>query len=311
VQRPGAPSSLRAATLRVAFSCLCLAAIELPGAAPTQAAQPETRFTKGLLWRVSKAGVAPSYVFGTIHVADPRVLDLPDPVSRVLDRARRYYMESFQGEREALRFFEAAQFDDGRRLEPLIGTKAYVKVAEMLRERQVPDEVIARLKPWAALANFTVTPEDYEGVTLDQKLVELARARKLRVLGLEGVEEQISVFERIPLDTQVELLKHALDHRDELAAMIEPTIRAWMKRDLAGIHLASIRAAERFPEMAEHYRILFQRVVENRSIVMAHRLFMPLREGGAFIAVGANHLYGMRGMLALIEKQGYRVERVY
>lgn len=296
------------ATRGLALACLLFAAL---GAGPVQAQTPESKFTKGLLWRVSTAGVAPSYVFGTIHVADPRVLDLPDPVSGALARARRYYTESFQGEREAMRFLEAGQFDDGRRLEPLIGASAYAKVVGMLRERQVPDDIIARLKPWAALANFTVTPEDYEKLTLDQKLVEVARARKLRVLSLEGVEEQISVFDRIPLDTQVALLKHALDHRDELAAMVEPTIRAWMNRDLVGIHVASTRAAERYPEVAGHYRILFQRVVENRSIVMAHRLFMPLREGGAFVAVGANHLYGAGGMLALIEKQGYRVERVY
>jgi uncharacterized protein YbaP (TraB family) len=51
--------------------------------------------------------------------------------------------------------------------------------------------------------------------------------------------------------------------------------------------------------------------VENRSVVMAHRLAVPLREGRAFVAVGANHLYGPEGMLALIEKQGCRVERVY
>ena len=291
--------------------CACLLAFALAFPARAQTRAPESRFTKGLLWRVSKAGVAPSYVFGTIHVADPRVLDLPDPVSRALARSRHYYTESFQGEREAMRFFEAGQFDDGRRLEPLIGAESYARLAELLRERRIPDEVIARLKPWAALANLTVTPEDYEAVTLDQKLAGLARARKLRVIGLEGVEEQISVFERIPLETQVELLKHALAHRDELAAMIEPTIRAWMNRDLAGVRLASSRAAELYPEMAGHYRILYEHVVENRSVVMAHRLSTPLREGRAFVAVGANHLYGTRGMLALIEKQGYRVERVY
>jgi uncharacterized protein YbaP (TraB family) len=308
---PRAASASRAIFLRVVLACLWLAPIaaSLPGAGQTL--QSEKKFTKGLLWRISREGVPPSYVFGTIHVADPRVLDLPDPVSRALARSRHYYAESFQGELEAARFFEAAQFEDGRRLEPLIGAGAYAKVAAMLRERQVPDEVIARLKPWAALANFTVTPEDYEKITLDQKLIGLARGQKLRVLGLEGIEEQISVFERIPLDTQVELLKHALDHRDELAAMIEPTIQAWMKRDLAGVHAASDRVAASYPEIAGHYRVLFRRVVENRSVVMAHRLFMPLREGRAFVAVGANHLYGGEGMLALIEKQGNRVERVY
>jgi uncharacterized protein YbaP (TraB family) len=264
-----------------------------------------------LLWRVSKPGIAPSYVFGTIHIADPRVLELPEPVSLALARSRHYYTESLQGEREAARFFEAAQFEDERRLEPLIGAAAYAKAATMLRERQVGDEIIARLKPWAVLANLTVTPEDYGNSTLDQKLLEMARERRLRVMGLEGVEEQISVFERIPLQTQVVLLKHALDHRDELAAMIEPTIQAWMKRDLAGIRAAGDRIGILYPEMAEHYRILFKRVVENRSVVMVHRLFMPLREGGAFVAVGANHLYGAQGMLALIERQGYKVRRAY
>lgn len=304
---PRASSLLRA--LHIVFAFSCAVAIAFPARAEVR--QAEGRFTKGLLWRVSKAGTAPSHVFGTIHVADPRVLGIPDAVSKALARSRSYYAESFQGEREAMRFFEAGQFEDGSRLEPLIGAEAYAKLVGILHERQVPEDVVARLKPWAALANVTVTPEDYEGVTLDQKLVELARARKLRVLGLEGIEEQISVFDRIPLDTQVELLKHALSHRDDLAALIEPTIQAWMNRDLAGIHSSSTRAAERYPEVAGHYRILFERVVENRSIVMAHRLFVPLREGGAFVAVGANHLYGASGMLALIEKQGYRVERVY
>lgn len=296
------------ATRILAFLVL-VSLVLVPGGA--QAVEPALQFTHGLLWRVSKAGVAPSYVFGTIHVADPRVLDLPEPVTRALNRSRHYYMESYLGVHEQQRFLEAAQFEDQRRLEPLIGPEAYAKLAAHLREREVPDEVIARLKPWAALVNLTVTPQDYEGVTLDQKLQALARGRGMRPLGLEGIEEQIAVFERIPLGTQVELLRHALGHRDELAAMIEPTIQAWMKRDLAGIHAVNERIAARYPEVAAHYRLLFRRVVENRSIVMAHRLFMPLREGRAFIAVGADHLYGGRGILALIRRQGYRVQRVY
>ena len=292
-------------------SAAALLAVVLATATPVSHARSQGKYAKGLLWRVSKVRVAPSYVFGTIHLADPRVLALPDAVGRALAGCRRYYAETFQGEREVLRFFEAAQFEDGRSLESLIGAPAFAKAAAILRERRVPDDVISRLKPWAVLANLTAGPANYEQVTLDQKLMGLAQARNLRVLGLEGIEEQIAVFERIPLVTQIALLRHALDHRDELAAMLEPVIQAWMKRDLAGIRAANDRVTERYPEMAAHYRILFKLVVENRSVVMAHRLFMPLREGRAFVAVGANHLYGEHGILSLIERQGYRIERVY
>ena len=52
---------------------LALAAL-LPGRAG--AAPAKTRFGRGLLWRVSRRNAAPSYIFGTIHLADPRVLAL-------------------------------------------------------------------------------------------------------------------------------------------------------------------------------------------------------------------------------------------
>src|SRR5262249_11862932 len=238
-----------------------LLAIALPAAALAQ-----EHYAHGLLWRVSREGVAPSYVFGTIHVPDPRVVDVPEAVERALARSRHLYIETVLGAREAARFFEAAQFEDGRRLEPLVGPEAYASVAAELRRRDVPEDVIARIKPWAALVNLTVAPGDYAGGTLDQKIADAARARGARVLGLEGIEEQIAVFERIPLDTQVELLRHALAHRDELAAMIEPTIQAWLRRDLAGLHAVTDRIGARYPEMAAHYRILFRGVVENRSV---------------------------------------------
>ena len=280
-------------------------------ATKAQAAKTQARFTRGLLWRVSKPGVAPSHVFGTIHIADPRVLLIPDPVMQALAQAKSYAMEIQFNPAVESRFFEAAQFDDGRRLEPMIGAEAYAQVRASLRAREVPEDVIARMKPWAALANLTVTPEDYDQFTLDQKLYALARARRLPSFGLEGIEEQIAVFDGIPLDTQVALLKHGLAEREYFVGLIEPSIQAWLKRDLAALHALQQRTVTRFPQMAEHYRVLATRIVDNRSVVMAHRLFMPLRAGRVFVAIGADHLYGETGVLRLLEKQGYRVTPVY
>lgn len=281
----------------------------LPGRAG--AAPAKTRFGRGLLWRVSRRNTAPSYIFGTIHVADPRVLDLSEAVLDAFARCRRLLVETLYARPEEARFFDAGQFEDGTRLEALIGADAFGKVAVQLRARKLPEDVIARIKPWAALANLTVTPEDYERFTLDQMLTRVARERGMRVMGLEGVEEQIAVFDGIPMETQIALLKHGLEHRDFLVSMIEPTIQAWLKRDLSGIRAVHDRIAARFPEVAAHYRVLQQRVVRNRSVVMAHRLFIPLREGRNFIAVGADHLYGDDSVLALVRAQGYRLARAY
>jgi uncharacterized protein YbaP (TraB family) len=63
--------------------------------------------------------------------------------------------------------------------------------------------------------------------------------------------------------------------------------------------------------MAPHFAQLTRYLVEGRSALMAHRLFLPLREGRVFVAVGALHLYGSKGLLALIRAQGYSIHRVY
>lgn len=306
--------AVRRAVLAMAAVSLCVGLVV--GTAPVFAAEskvvkPELRFSRGLLWRVSRRGIAASYVFGTIHIPDPRVLLIPDAVTQALMRSKSYAMEiQFDPGAEA-RFFEAVRFEDGRRLETLIGADAYAQVRASLRQRDVPDEIIARLKPWAALANLIVTPADYERVTLDQKLYALARARRLPVDGLEGIEEQIAVFDGIPLATQVALLKHQLAEREYFVGLIEPTIQAWLRRDLVALEALHERVLTRFPDMAEHYRVLAKHIVQNRSAVMAHRLFLPLRRGRAFVAIGASHLYGETGVLRLLQKQGYRVSAVY
>lgn len=269
------------------------------------------RFTQGTLWRVTRGGIAPSHVFGTIHLADPRVLELPAAVLQALGRARSYAMEVPNWEGHDWRMYEAAQLPAGRSLEQLIGAEAFEKLSAELKRRGLPAQLLPSLKPWAALANIAVTPEGYEHATLDQKLFELARSRRLKIEALEGTEEHIAVFDGIPLETQVAMLRHTLEQRDYLASMIEPTLQAWLRRDLVGIRAVNERIVARFPAMAPHYALFMRHLVDNRSVVMAHRLHGKLRAGGVFVAVGATHLVGESGLLRLIERQGYRVQRVY
>src|ERR1700694_2771850 len=65
------------------------------------------------------------------------------------------------------------------------------------------------------------------------------------------------------------------------------------------------------PETAVHQAVMMKRVVYDRSVVMAFRIQRELRRGGAFVALGALHLYGDKGVLALLEEDRYRSKRVY
>ena len=278
-------------------------------ALPATAAEVKQPFSDGRLFRVSRAGVADSFVFGTIHVGDPRVAAVAARLDDALQRSKTLAVELVpQAADSALGDFE--QLDNGGRLEPLIGAQAFTEVRRELAAQGVANDVIARLKPWAALLKVTrVQSSDTQ--SLDGELVAMAKARRMRMMSLELVDEQTAAFDAVPLDSQVAMLKHALSHRDALVAMVEPTIDAWLRGDLAALAKLPDQAGRQFPGMALHYRAFAKHAIDGRTALMHYRLFMPLRDGHVFAAVGATHLYGKQGLLALIRQDGYRVTKLW
>jgi uncharacterized protein YbaP (TraB family) len=63
--------------------------------------------------------------------------------------------------------------------------------------------------------------------------------------------------------------------------------------------------------MPPHYAALRRHIIEGRTALIHHRLFMPMRAGGVLVAVGALHLYGDAGLLKMLAEDGYRVTRVW
>jgi uncharacterized protein YbaP (TraB family) len=285
------------------FALAAAAAIAVPAWARTEP------YARGLLWRVGKPGMAPSHVFGTIHEADERLADLPPPVGVALERSKSLMVEFLPNAYSEERFLEAAMFADRQTLEQLIGAEDFARVLEQLAPIGLEREFVNKLKPWAVLINLRAPKP--AATTLDTQLLERARSRRMAIGQIEGVEEQIFTFDECPLESQLALLHHSLAHRAELGELAAGTVSAYLERDLAGIWRLREDFATRYPEVADHQAIMTKRVIYDRSVVMAYRMQNELRRGDAFVAVGALHLYGRRGVLAALEQDGYRAARVY
>jgi len=288
---------------RRGFLALALAA------AATRSAGAEP-FSHGLLWKISRGGAVAGHVFGTIHVADPRLGELPAPVAAALAQSSSLTVEYLPDDYGKERFLEASMFPDARTLEGTIGAEDFARVLEHLKPIGLTREFVNKLKPWGVLLNLR-EPQPASGATLDAQLHALARERRLPLYPMEGVEEQVFTFDEFPMESQVALLKHGLAHYDELAAMAERTLQAYLQRDLAALWRVQRDYAARYPEIAAHNALLVKRVIDDRSVVMAYRMQRQLRRGRAFVALGALHLYGARGVLALLQQDGYRAARVY
>jgi uncharacterized protein YbaP (TraB family) len=285
------------------------AALAAARAAPANAA----RFERGLLWQITRPGVPPSHVYGTIHVADERLGELPAPVRKAFDGSKSLLLEFVPDPYARERFLEAAMFADGRTLEQTIGKDDFERALEQLRPIGLERGFVNKLKPWGVLLNLRAADENAAGpaAAVDAQLAALARDRRIPLGQIEGVEEQIFTFDECPMESQVALLKHSLAHRDELVALGARTLQAYLERDLAGIWRLREEFAARDAALVPHQAVFTKRVVYDRSVVMAFRMQRELRRGRAFVALGALHLYGERGVLALLEADGFKAKVLY
>lgn len=265
------------------------------------------QYTRGLLWRVESSGRAPSYLFGTIHSSDPRVLALPTPVKQAFERSASFTMEMVTDGSALVAMAETMFLGDGQTLKQLTGEALYAEIRDALAARGLPDFGLEKQKPWVVLMTLS-TPPSRGGMFLDLALQLQATMAGKPVHGLESMGEQLAVFDELPVEDQVALLRETVKAQRESEAQLEALTRAYLTRDLAEL----MATVERFrPGDARLYNTLMQRLLDDRNRRMAERMEARLAEGDAFIAVGAAHLPGRDGLLALLASRGYRLTAVY
>lgn len=264
------------------------------------------KFKQGLLWEVSRAGTDPGYVFGTIHVDDEAILDLPDEVINSLRRSRHFVMETVPSPEETVMFSTSMFFTDGTRLDQLLPRDLFDRTTGILRNYDLTPEIVAAMKPWAAYVVMSY-PADM-GVVLDLKLMEIAEENGAAVSGLETLKEQMDIFNEMDLEDQARILADVVCHYDLVAADLKQMKSLYLKRDLAGLYIYGQRYSF---EDDSVYDEMSERLVSDRNRLMAERIDRMLGKGAVFIAIGAMHLPGDDGVLNLLEQAGYRVRPVY
>lgn len=128
---------------------------------------------------------------------------------------------------------------------------------------------------------------------------------------LETADDQIAALEGMSATEQVALLRLAVESQPELPALIRRLIEAYLQRDLALMWRINEASIMDRPDLKPLSELFAQRLLYDRNRRMVEHMQPQLTQGNAFIAVGALHLYGEKGILGLLERDGWRVTRVY
>jgi uncharacterized protein YbaP (TraB family) len=273
----------------------------------TGSGEPPPRHARGLLWRVAKPGVAANHVFGTIHLGDPEIVNLAPAVTGAFDRSRAMVMEVKLEDIDPQQWSRSMTFTGGGSLEQQLGRELFGRTASLLDRYGVAREAAAVMKPWAAYMTLMMPPSA-KGIPLDLVLAIRAAEAGKAVAGLESADEQVSALSSLPADDQVGLVNDLVCHYDAMQADVKDMKQLYLARDLAGLFAVSSRYE--LNEMPRYQRLM-QQLLWDRNERMVQRMGQYLAKGGTFVAIGALHLPGERGVLGLLEKAGYSVDMVY
>lgn len=279
-----------------------------------------TENARAILWKIEKPGVAPSHLFGTIHLTDPRVTEVPAPALKALSAASVLVVEiaDLSAQTSAAGLAAAMQlaiYTDGRSLEAHLSAEELTKVRDTLTRSGIPADAAKLLKPW--IISMLLAASDcerrkmQEGTpVLDMKLVALAKSQKTPVIGLETIESQLQALSSIPEDEQVKMLKSALVYADRADDLVETTLQFYLTRNMGAVWPFQLALAHKAGFQEGAFAGAHSTLIDDRNLKMRDGALSHLEKGAAFIAVGALHLPGPGGLVALLREKGYTLTPV-
>lgn len=287
-------------------------------------------YHSGILWHATK-GEARMTLVGTYHFGDPRHQAMLDRLAAPLTNAAALYVEA--GPDEERRLTQALVEDpdlmvnrDGPTLPERLSNQEWAALSEAMSERGTPAVVTAKLRPWYVAMMLGVSPcmmkdvASNGGSGLDHLLVGRAEALNLPVRPLEPWNTVFTLFEDMTPAQEIDMIRASLPaaaYADDYAVTLTDAYFAgdvWQIWEFGRFDAYENSGLSR-AAIDEQMQLAQTQLMDRRN----QSWIAPLTDGaekaarrgkGIVVGFGALHLPGEQGVLRLLEKRGWTIERL-
>ncbi|MGE6224909.1 TraB/GumN family protein [Aeromonas media] len=257
-------------------------------------------------YRISK-GSEQHWLLGSIHAGKPSLYPLPDPVERAWQQSRALVMEVDMTHISQAQWQEMGAITrlvDGKTLKDHLPMDLYRRTLIAAGQNGLTESMLAPLRPWFAAITLTQAALERTGYRgefgVDQHFARRANDGGKPIVGLETLLEQLGYLASVG-DNQTLMLESTLDELPELKTGFDGVMKAWQEGDQAT--LINLLKEEMAPPKLQAWLEQTLLAERNRNWVKK----WPDLPNESFIVVGALHLYGEQGLLALLEQQGWHI----
>ena len=291
-----------------------------PPASPgTTAGGPVRRQPARMPFYVATRGTTTIYVLGTLHVGDPSDYPPDQPFRKsILAALAASPILALELSPDDLLVSQ----DDVSKygvcthecLPRLLPEPLWRKLAYRLRGNPAALEEIKKMRPW--LASLLVETYDSLSAGLQTEYGTEAQLQNVylrtrgKIVGLETLSEQMRAFTGLTLAQQREMVAQDLVQTPaENVADVQTLHRLWQVGDADAIAAWETAKSEKLARDQRLSASIDNKIVFDRNRRFVSRMIaIAAPNKPVFVAIGALHLGGPKGVLALLRQRGFVVE---
>lgn len=263
------------------------------------------------VWKVTR-GDSVLYLGGACHVLRKSDLPLPKEYDQAFNASSLIAFETdfkeLQNPQTQFKLMAAGRYPPGETLEKNLSPSTLTRLKAAAKKAGLPFEALNPQKPSMVMLMLSMVELRRLGVSergVDFILHDRASKANKKTLGLESIETQIRTLTTLGMENPDQLIEHTLRDTSRIGGLMEAIIGAWRKGDrkiLREIFVDQLK--KEYP--AFHKKLLADR---NRSWMPQLERLLGTKDV-EFVLVGAGHIVGEEGVIALLEKAGCKVEQL-
>jgi uncharacterized protein YbaP (TraB family) len=260
-----------------------------------------------LLWKIEGPGIQKgSYLFGTMHLIEKQYFIFPDKLEKIVKKTDKLVMElaGLPNQLEALKYVTLTEgtFADFFTKEQMDSILVWAK-AELNMSEEAFTKTMSKMKPFvvvqmATQIHFMGKTESYE-----MSFEKIARENDIAIAGFETIAEQMGIFDKMTKEQQTEMVMETIRDPKKGIEVTQKMQKLYQGQNVDSLYLMIQEEGGTITE--DQATILDDR--NERWIPMIEEM---AKKEKLFIAVGAGHLGGPKGVIRLLEQKGYTLTPV-
>ncbi|MFN7118053.1 MAG: TraB/GumN family protein [Saprospiraceae bacterium] len=262
--------------------------------------------TNSLLWEISGKGLPqPSYLFGTFHILCPEQLEVTEALKNKLKATEQLVLElDFDDPNLSTEMQKHMILSNGKTLKDYLNEQEYKLVNQFFQDSMgMPLEQLISIKPFVISSFLYPKFLGCQTASWEQTLVQLAQKQNSQVIGLETVAGQISTIDKMTYEVQADMLLESIKDYNNTRNGLQEMVALYQQQQVEGIYDYSEKEFSQYPGMSKY-------MLEDRNRNWIPQIEKLAKAKPTFFAVGAGHLGGKSGVIALLKAKGYTVKPI-